>query len=107
LPQHETPALREAVRAIGLDVDLVVVNAIVPDRFSAEEADALEAARPAGDVIRMAISAHKRARAQADELDRLRAGLDGTPVATLPLLFTAALDADGLSELARELDHVL
>jgi anion-transporting ArsA/GET3 family ATPase len=108
MPVNETLALRESVRnAMGLDIGLVVVNALVPDRFSADEAEALEAARPAGAAIRMAISAHKRARAQAEELDRLRGGLNGTPVVTLPLRFTAALDAVGLSELARGLDDVL
>jgi anion-transporting ArsA/GET3 family ATPase len=108
MPVNETLALRDSLRdQMGLDLDLVVVNGLLPDRFTEREAELMQAARPASTVVAMAVSAHKRARAQAEEVDRLRAGLDGVPVVTLPLLFTAALDADGLGELARELGEAL
>jgi anion-transporting ArsA/GET3 family ATPase len=108
MPVNETLALRDALRQqMRIELDVVVVNGLLPDRFSAEDAAALQAARPGALALRMAVSAHKRARAQAEELERLRDGLDGTRIATLPLLFAPALDAAGLAELARGLESVL
>jgi len=103
MPVNETLALGEALRRqMGLDLDLVVINGLLPDRFSDSEAQAL---RDAG--AHSALSAHARARAQRDEVARLRAGLDGRPTVELPLIFTAALDAAGLEALSHELEGAL
>ena len=103
MPVNETLALGEALRRqMGLDLDLVVINGLLPDRFSDSEAQAL---RDAG--AHSALSAHARARAQRDEVARLRAGLDGRPTVELPLIFTAALDAAGLEALLHALDGAL
>ena len=102
MPVNETLALREALRDdLGLQLDAVVVNAVLPDRFSAQDAAAL-AARP-GRAARVAASLHARARAQREQLERLRAGLDGVPVLTLPFVVAAELGPGELARLAGEL----
>jgi anion-transporting ArsA/GET3 family ATPase len=103
MPVNETLTLGAALREqMGLDLDLVVVNGLLPDRFTDAEARALEAAG-----ARAALSAHVRARAQRGEVERLRAGLDGRPTAELPLVFADALDAGALEALSRELEVAL
>jgi anion-transporting ArsA/GET3 family ATPase len=102
MPVNETLALREALRDdLGLELDAVVVNALLPDRFSAQDAAAL-AARP-GRAARVAGSLHARAQAQHEQLERLRAGLDGVPVLTLPFVVAAELGPGELARLAGEL----
>lgn len=103
MPVNETLALGAALREhLGLDLDLVVVNALLPDRFSDGEAVLL---RDAG--VRAALSAHARARAQREEVARLREGLDGRPTAELPLVFAPALDAAALEALSHALEPAL
>ncbi len=102
MPVNETLALRAALRGdLGLGLDAVVVNAVLPDRFSAQDAAAL-AGRP-GRAPRVAASLHARARAQREQLERLRAGLDGVPVLTLPFVVAAELGPGELAHLAGEL----
>jgi anion-transporting ArsA/GET3 family ATPase len=102
MPVNETLALREALRDdLGLELDAVVVNAVLPDRFSAQDAAALAARR--GRAARVAASLHARARAQREQLERLRAGLDGVPVLTLPFVVAAELGPGELARLAGEL----
>jgi anion-transporting ArsA/GET3 family ATPase len=103
MPVNETLALREALQdELGLDLDLVVLNAVLPDRFSARDAAAL-AGRP-GRATRVAAGLHARARAQRAQLARLRSGLgDGVPVRTLPFVFAPEIGAAELAALAAEL----
>ena len=103
MPVNETLALREALRRdVGLDLDAVVVNALLPDRFSAGDAAAL-AARP-GRAARMAASLHARARAQREQLERLRSGLGAeVPIVTLPFVVAADLGPGELGLLAGKL----
>jgi anion-transporting ArsA/GET3 family ATPase len=62
MPVNETLALQDALREdLGLEVDLVVCNAMLSQRFSAADARALEAA-PDGPEVRAARHAHARAR---------------------------------------------
>jgi anion-transporting ArsA/GET3 family ATPase len=105
MPVNEALALRASVRdELGLDLDLAVVNGMLPDRLTAAEAEALSAV--AGAPGRVARSHHARARAQRAQLARLRRGLrdTGVPVATLPFCFAAELCADDLAALGRRLD---
>jgi hypothetical protein len=51
----------------------------------------------------VAASLHARARAQREQLERLRAGLDGVPVLTLPFVVAAELGPGELAHLAGEL----
>jgi len=102
MPVTETLSLQDALRdEVGLDVGLVVANAVLPQRFSAAEAVALEAA-PDGPEVRAARHAGARARAQRTQLRRLRRGARA-PVATLPFVF----DGDPMAQLARELERAV
>jgi anion-transporting ArsA/GET3 family ATPase len=102
MPVTETLSLQDALRdEVGLDVGLVVANAVLPQRFSAAEAVALEAA-PDGPEVRAARHAGARARAQRTQLRRLRRGARA-PVTTLPFVF----DGDPMAQLARELERAL
>jgi anion-transporting ArsA/GET3 family ATPase len=102
MPVTETLTLQDALRdELGLEVGLVVANAVLPKRFSAAEARALESA-PDGPAVRAARHADARARAQRAQLQRLRRGARA-PVATLPFVF----DGDPMTRLARELERAL
>jgi anion-transporting ArsA/GET3 family ATPase len=102
MPVNETLALQDALRAeVGLDLGLVVANGMLPQRFSAAEARALEGAPDCAEV-RAARHAHARAAAQRAQLRRLRRRARAR-VATLPFVF----DGDHLDRLARELERAL
>jgi anion-transporting ArsA/GET3 family ATPase len=102
MPVTETLSLQDALRdEVGLEVGLVVANAVLPQRFSAAEAVALGGA-PDGPEVRAARHAGARARAQRTQLRRLRRGA-WAPVATLPFVF----DGDPMAQLARELERAL
>ena len=102
MPVTETLTLQDALRdELDLEVGLVVANAVLPKRFSAADARALERA-PDGPAVRAARHADARARAQRAQLQRLRRGARA-PVATLPFVF----DGDPMTRLARELERAL
>jgi anion-transporting ArsA/GET3 family ATPase len=102
MPVNETLTLEDELpAAVGLNVDLVVANAVLPGRFTAAEAHALQAA-PDGPEVRAARHAHARAAAQLAQLRRLRRHARA-PVATLPFL----LDGDPLPRLSRQLERAL
>jgi anion-transporting ArsA/GET3 family ATPase len=104
MPVNETLALQDALRDdVGLEVDLVVCNGMLSQRFAAADARALAAA-PDGPEVRAARHSHARARAQRGQLQRLRRGARAR-VVTLPFAF-----ADGaarVARLARELERSL
>jgi anion-transporting ArsA/GET3 family ATPase len=92
----ETLALREGLdEALGRAIDRVVVNRILPDRFSAAEEQVLRSA-PQSAPVRAAEFAAVRARRQRHELDRLAESLAEVPAVTLPFLFQAAIDRPAL-----------
>jgi anion-transporting ArsA/GET3 family ATPase len=108
MPVSETLWLDEALRVDGLGLDAVIVNALYPDRFSDEDRTELERARGrarsplTGAALGAALSEHARARAQAEQLQRLRDGLGacGPPLVTLPYLFAETVGPDELAQLA-------
>jgi anion-transporting ArsA/GET3 family ATPase len=104
MPVNETLALQDALRDdIGLEVDLVVCNGMLAQRFATADARVLSAA-PDGPEVRAARHAHARAHAQRSQLQRLRRGARA-PVATLPFAFE-----DGsarVTRLARVLERSL
>jgi anion-transporting ArsA/GET3 family ATPase len=107
MPVTEALALQDAVRgAVGLEVGLVVANAVLPQRFSAADARALAAARDGGAPVRAARTAHARAQAQRSQLRRLRRHARA-PVATLPFLPVPALGREEHERLAAELEDAL
>jgi anion-transporting ArsA/GET3 family ATPase len=102
MPVNETLALDDSLRAeLGLGVDLVVANAMLPGRFTAADARALEGAAD-GPELRAARHAHARAQAQQSQLRRLRRAARG-PVATLPFVFGDAR----VERLSRTLERLL
>ncbi len=103
MPVNETLALQDALRDdVGLEVELVICNGMLPQRFTPTDLRALEAA-PDGPEVRAARHAHARAGAQRAQLRRLRRRARA-PVTTLPHVFD---DGDRLAELTRELEGVL
>ena len=112
MPVTETLALKELLQADGLELDLVIVNAVYPERFSQSElpelAAALEKTRSklAGSALRAALSEHARALAQREQLERLREGHAG-PLAELPYVFADELDQPEVEMLAEALEAAL
>jgi len=104
MPVNETLALQDALRDdIGLEVDLIVCNGMLAQRFGAADARALATA-PDGPEVRAARHSHARARAQRAQLQRLRRGARA-PVATLPFAFEDG--AERVAHLARTLERSL
>jgi hypothetical protein len=113
MPVAETIEFASALdRDLGLGIDLAVVNAVLPERFSAAEAE--EIARVDGGhgapgvaaALHAALSEHRRARSQRAHLRRLRGALDAD-VVTLPYLFQPDLGLDEWERLSRELERRL
>jgi len=106
MPVNETLALEAALpEAVGVKVDLVVANGLLPDRFDAADVRALAAAPPSRPV-RAALVAHARARAQRAQLARLRRRAEA-PVVTLPFVSAALLDAPAIEPLVRALERAV
>jgi anion-transporting ArsA/GET3 family ATPase len=112
MPVNETLALKDALTREGLALDAVIVNALYPERFDADEADKLDAAlrrvRSAGSrvALRAAISENARASGQREQVARLRAGL-GMDLTELPCLFAERIGPTELELLADELEPLL
>jgi anion-transporting ArsA/GET3 family ATPase len=106
MPVNETLALQDALPAsVGARVDLVVANALLPDRFDAAEVRALRDAPPSRPV-RAALVAHARARAERAQLARLRRAARA-PVVTLPFVSAPMLDAARIEPLVRALERAV
>jgi anion-transporting ArsA/GET3 family ATPase len=106
MPVNETLQLEAALpEAVGVAVDLVVANGLLPDRFDPSELRALESAPPSRPV-RAALMAHARARAQRAQLARLRRRARA-PVVTLPFVAAAMLDAVAIEPLVRALERAV
>jgi anion-transporting ArsA/GET3 family ATPase len=112
MPVNETIEFREKLRdEMGMRTDAVVVNALLPERFSTDEADRIEAVN--GDhgspevaaALRAALSEQRRARAQRSQLRRLRKEVD--EVITLPYLFEPELRREDFEKLSVELERKL
>ena len=109
MPVNETASLDQELREdIGIAVDRVYMNALYPERFSAEEAERIDEGAESAEgatraALRAAVSEHRRARSQREQLDRLRDQI-GRDVKTLPFIFTPELRVDDLRTLAQELD---
>ena len=97
LPVNETLALRESLREqIGLDLALVVVNSVRPDRFTGAEVERLRTVD--GAAGRLARAAHGHARSQRAQIGRLRRGLRGeVPTVSVPFN-PAGADVDTIAD---------
>jgi hypothetical protein len=106
MPVNETLALEAALpTAVGVGVDLVVANGLLPDRFAGAEVRALREAPPSPPV-RAALTAHARARAQRAQLARLRRSARA-PVVTLPFVSAAMLDTATIEPLVGALERAV
>jgi anion-transporting ArsA/GET3 family ATPase len=103
MPVSETLELRSRLRGeLGLDLSLVVVNAVVSHRFSGGDERTLRAA-PSSPARHAALFLAAWARQQRAQIVRLREGLQGVELVKLPFVFQSALDPAALELLSREL----
>jgi anion-transporting ArsA/GET3 family ATPase len=108
MPVNETASLeRTLTEDVGVAVDRVYMNALYPERFSAEENERLESLSNGNVAVRAAcraaISERRRAVAQRGQLARLTE-LVSAPVRTLPFMFEPELGVEDMQELAGVLD---
>ncbi len=109
----ETLELQERLREqLGRELDAVLVNGVLPQRFSAADLRELSPIPRAGDgaaVRRSALLAARavseRARFQRNQLARLRRR--GLPAVAVPFQFTAELDLAGVRRIAAQLRRTL
>jgi len=112
MPVNETLWLRDALAAEDLAIDVTIVNACYPERFSADEVAQLHRAhkrsrsRAKRAALDAALSERARRHSQREQLERLRDGLR-SELAELPYLFTEQVGRPELEELADALQSGL
>jgi anion-transporting ArsA/GET3 family ATPase len=100
----ETIELQEGLeRRLGRELDVVVVNGMLPRRFKERELEAAERLKDplARSAARAARAVHDRARFQSNQIARLRRRK--FPVLPVPFQFRAELDLEALRRIA---DHL-
>jgi anion-transporting ArsA/GET3 family ATPase len=106
MPVNETLALRDALRdELGQRFAAVVVNGVLPTRFRRADVAALETVGVSGSrAVRAARAEAARARAHRAQVARLRRGVAGVELRTLPFVFDHdGLGGDALARLGEEL----
>ena len=118
MPVNETLDLQRNLKSeLGLKLDRVFMNGMYPDLFGDDEARLLsERAEQdtAGNgngalqrgALRAAISEYRRAKAQREQLERLRKGVRKS-VVELPFLFRPQLDMSAVEDLAGTVEEGL
>jgi anion-transporting ArsA/GET3 family ATPase len=113
MPVNETVEFESNLRdEMGLELDLVIVNALYPERFTDDEAERIEQAADSNGspgveaALKAATFEHRRARTQRAEVARLTDEIGHEPV-TLPYLFEPELDLGSFERLAAELERAL
>jgi anion-transporting ArsA/GET3 family ATPase len=111
----ETLELRGSLRRqLGRELHAVIVNGVLPRRFSRAELALLEDAQRGEGADRVAVrraaaeaahTVHERARFQQSQLARLRRA--GLPTVTVPFRFSPELDLGAVREIARLLERRL
>jgi anion-transporting ArsA/GET3 family ATPase len=105
MPVNESATLEETLtKEVGVAVDQVYMNGLYPERFEKDDADELEeqldrAEDGARLAIRAAISEHRRAKSQRDQLKRLKSRVTA-PVGNLPFVFKPKLEVSDLELLS-------
>ncbi|HEY0632818.1 MAG TPA: ArsA family ATPase [Thermoleophilaceae bacterium] len=112
MPVNETLEFRVKLRdELRIETQAVVVNSLLPERFSADEAERIEAvngghgAPEVAAALRAALSEHRRARGQRAQLRRLKK--DVPDAVTLPYLFEPELGLPEFERLSAELERKL
>jgi anion-transporting ArsA/GET3 family ATPase len=105
MPVNETLALQETLRdGLGQRFAGVVVNGVLPARFTKAQAAALAAVgSPASRAVRAARAETARSRGHRAQLARLRRGVGGVEVRSLPFLFATSLGTAELQRLGEDL----
>jgi anion-transporting ArsA/GET3 family ATPase len=110
MPVNETVEFEQRLRDdMGMELDAVVVNELLPERFDADEAERIEQAAASNGspgveaALKAALFEHRRAHTQRAEVERLTAELERAPL-TLPFLFEPELDLRSFEELSTELE---
>jgi anion-transporting ArsA/GET3 family ATPase len=104
MPVNETLALGDTLDgALGQRFAAVVVNSVLPQRFTRADEAALGASGAESRAVRAARAEAARSRAHRSQLGRLRRGLRDVDVSTLPFLFAPELGPAELERLGREL----
>jgi len=104
MPVTETLELRAQLREqLHLDLALIVVNAVVPHRFSKRDQRTLRAAPPSP-ARHAALFSATWAHHQRRQIARLRRELQGVALVTLPFVFQSILDPAALELLSWELE---
>ena len=112
MPVNETMDLEERLAGdMGMELSAVLVNGVLPERFSGADAEAMTAAEDAGspaarEAITAALRAHERARSQRSQVARLKRGIEA-PVSTLPFLLTPEVGLEDLESLSVEVERRL
>jgi anion-transporting ArsA/GET3 family ATPase len=112
MPVNETLEFRAKLRdELRIETQAVVVNSLLPERFSADEAERIEAvngghgAPEVAAALRAALSEHRRARGQRAQLRRLKK--DVPDAVTLPYVFEPELGLPEFERLSAELERKL
>jgi anion-transporting ArsA/GET3 family ATPase len=101
MPVNETLSAAQAIADEGLALSGVIVNAVLPTRFTAAETARLELPSAAGNgrgraavnaAVRAALSEHARAASQQIQLARLREALPDPQIVELPHLFVPEIE---------------
>jgi anion-transporting ArsA/GET3 family ATPase len=113
MPVNETVDFERSLRdEMGMELDAVVVNALLPERFDSDEAERIEQAAASNGspgveaALKAALFEHRRSRTQRAELERLTGQLRRKPI-TLPFLFEPELDLRSFELLSAELEAAL
>ncbi len=113
MPVNETMDLEERLaKDMGLELSAVLVNGVLPERFSGADAEAMAAAEEAAgspaarEALTAALRAHQRARSQRSQVARLKRGVEA-PVSTLPFLLTPEVALEDLEDLSVEVERKL
>lgn len=103
MPVNETLQLSDALTSGSdpLELEAVILNGLLPTRFSPEGAVQLAVHRDVP-AVRVALDEHGRAQAQRTQEQRLR-DVFGHRLVTLPYLFATQLELPQLERLAQEL----
>jgi anion-transporting ArsA/GET3 family ATPase len=103
MPVSETLDLgRRLHTEMGMEIGRIVVNQLLPERFTTAEAERMEAVDGDSPAIRAALTEYRRARVQRSQLRRLRRATEA-PVTTLPYLFAPSFGREHLDSLAAKL----
>ena len=105
MPVNESAGLeRSLTQDVGVAVDQIYMNAMYPERFRDGEADKLARVLEITQgsphaAVRAAVSEHRRAHSQREQLQRLDRSVRA-PIRAMPFIFKPRLDVPALKQLA-------